>query len=248
MPIDVHFSERRRAALQRRPLVVRRLRDHARAGPGARALRQLLARRAHRAARGRRPRGGRGGADAGLPVHGARADLPLHARVLGALRAGRAAAARGRAVRLPELGDLLERLGAEGPAFLYEGDVAAAVSELGARARRPAHARGPGRLRGDRARARARDLPGPRGAHQPAALVRRDPDRRRARDPRAARAPARPGRDRRGDRLHQPRARRGVPRRAGHRGLPGALPRQGRARRRGHRGALAARATRPTSR
>ena len=35
----------------------------------------------------------------------------------------------GEKVRLPELGDLLERLGAEGPDFLYTGDVAAAVSD-----------------------------------------------------------------------------------------------------------------------
>ena len=35
----------------------------------------------------------------------------------------------GEVLRLPELGDLLERLGREGPAFLYSGDVAAAVSE-----------------------------------------------------------------------------------------------------------------------
>ena len=35
----------------------------------------------------------------------------------------------GDTIRLPELGDLLERLGAEGPGFLYEGDVAAAVSD-----------------------------------------------------------------------------------------------------------------------
>jgi gamma-glutamyltranspeptidase/glutathione hydrolase len=35
----------------------------------------------------------------------------------------------GDTIRLPELGDLLERLGAEGPGFLYSGDVAAAVSE-----------------------------------------------------------------------------------------------------------------------
>jgi gamma-glutamyltranspeptidase/glutathione hydrolase len=35
----------------------------------------------------------------------------------------------GERVRLPELGDLLERLGAEGPGFLYEGDVAAAVTD-----------------------------------------------------------------------------------------------------------------------
>jgi gamma-glutamyltranspeptidase/glutathione hydrolase len=35
----------------------------------------------------------------------------------------------GDTIRLPELGDLLERLGAEGPGFLYTGDVAAAVSD-----------------------------------------------------------------------------------------------------------------------
>ncbi|HEX6458750.1 MAG TPA: gamma-glutamyltransferase [Thermoleophilaceae bacterium] len=35
----------------------------------------------------------------------------------------------GEKVRFPELGDLLERLGAEGPDFLYTGDVAAAVSD-----------------------------------------------------------------------------------------------------------------------
>src|SRR3954468_19523471 len=32
-------------------------------------------------------------------------------------------------IRFPELGDLLERLGREGPSFAYEGDVAAAVSD-----------------------------------------------------------------------------------------------------------------------
>ena len=35
----------------------------------------------------------------------------------------------GDTIRLPELGDLLERLGAEGPGFLYSGDVAYAVSD-----------------------------------------------------------------------------------------------------------------------
>jgi gamma-glutamyltranspeptidase/glutathione hydrolase len=35
----------------------------------------------------------------------------------------------GDTIRLPELGDLLQRLGAEGPGFLYAGDVAAAVSD-----------------------------------------------------------------------------------------------------------------------
>jgi gamma-glutamyltranspeptidase/glutathione hydrolase len=37
--------------------------------------------------------------------------------------------AEGETIRLPELGDLLDRLGAEGPASLYMGDVAATVSE-----------------------------------------------------------------------------------------------------------------------
>jgi gamma-glutamyltranspeptidase / glutathione hydrolase len=35
----------------------------------------------------------------------------------------------GDTIRLPELGDLLERLGGEGPAFLYAGDVAGSVSD-----------------------------------------------------------------------------------------------------------------------
>ena len=35
----------------------------------------------------------------------------------------------GEIVKMPEVGDLLERLGAEGPDFLYTGDVAAAVSD-----------------------------------------------------------------------------------------------------------------------
>jgi gamma-glutamyltranspeptidase/glutathione hydrolase len=35
----------------------------------------------------------------------------------------------GETIRLPELSDLLQRLGAEGPDFLYTGDVAAAVSD-----------------------------------------------------------------------------------------------------------------------
>jgi gamma-glutamyltranspeptidase/glutathione hydrolase len=37
--------------------------------------------------------------------------------------------AEGDTIRLPELADLLDRLGAEGPAFLYTGDVAATVSD-----------------------------------------------------------------------------------------------------------------------
>ena len=131
--------------------------------------------------------------------------------------------------------------GAEGPGFLYDGDVARAVSdwvlERGGLLSREDLAsyevieREPARV----------ELPRPRGAHEPAALLGRDPDRGRARHPRAARPAARPVRDRRGDRVDEPRARRGVPRRPRDRGLPGALPRQAGARHGGHRGALAAR-------
>ena len=40
----------------------------------------------------------------------------------------------GETIRMPYVGDLIERLGSEGPAFLYEGDVARAVSDwVGAR-------------------------------------------------------------------------------------------------------------------
>ncbi|HYH60195.1 MAG TPA: gamma-glutamyltransferase [Thermoleophilaceae bacterium] len=35
----------------------------------------------------------------------------------------------GERIRMPDVGDLIERLGAEGPAFLYEGDTAHAVSD-----------------------------------------------------------------------------------------------------------------------
>ena len=54
-------------------------------------------------------------------------------------------------------------------------------------------------------------------------------------------APARRRRDGRGDRLHQPGARRGVPRRAGPARATWSVPAQGRARHVAHRGALAAR-------
>ena len=60
--------------------------------------------------------------------------------------------------RDPTLADALERLAAEGPAPFYTGDVAAAVCDVGRRARRAAHARRPRRVRDRRAR------PGPRRA------------------------------------------------------------------------------------
>ena len=138
----------------------------------------------------RRPRGRRAKASRSTRCRRSspdpRADPHARRRRRRDLRARGQARARGDELHLPELGDLLDRLGAEGPGFLYEGDVARAVERLGARARRPAHARRPRRLRGGRARARAGRLSRPRGAHQPAAVVGRDPDRRRARAARRA--------------------------------------------------------------
>ena len=83
----------------------------------------------------------------------------------------------GEVLRYSELGDTIERLGAEGAAPFYEGDIAAAVVALGRRRRRRPDGRGPARLRGDRARAAERALPRPQRAHQPAAVGRRDPAR-----------------------------------------------------------------------
>ena len=72
---------------------------------------------------------------------------------------------------MPELGDLLERLGAEGPGFLYDGDVAARGERLGARARRPAHPTRTWPPTRWWSAAGPRPLPRPRRAHQPAAVV-----------------------------------------------------------------------------
>ena len=80
-------------------------------------------------------------------------------------------------LRQPELGDALERLGTEGARPFYEGDIAAAIVDWLAAARRSGHQGGPERLRGGRPRAGPRPLPRPRGAHQPAAVGRRHPHR-----------------------------------------------------------------------
>jgi gamma-glutamyltranspeptidase/glutathione hydrolase len=62
--------------------------------------------------------------------------LKILAPILGSTPEGRAIyephgrpLREGEQIRLPELADLLERLGAEGPSFLYTGDVAAAASD-----------------------------------------------------------------------------------------------------------------------
>ena len=122
-------SPTRRPALQHRPVVVRGLRDAEGSGGGAPALRVLALGDADGRAGARRPRGG-----GGVPMQAylfqildpimapepeGRAIYPPDGRLVRA----------GDVIRLPELGDLLDRLGAEGPDFLYTGDVAAAVSD-----------------------------------------------------------------------------------------------------------------------
>ena len=219
---------------------MRRLRHDARPRRDTRALRYRPPRRPHRRAGPRRARGGRGGSDAGLPVPGPAPDPDAHAGVRLDLRAGRAAPRGGRhdpAARARRPARPARRGGPRLPLQRRRGR---GGERLGARARRHAEPRGPRLIRGDRARSGPGHLPGPRGDHQSASLVRRDPDRGRARDPRAPRAAARPLHARRGDRVHQSRPRRGVPRRPRHRGLPGALPGQEGARLGGHGRALPA--------
>ena len=177
-------------ALQRRAGLVRRLRHHARPGGDAGALRQRAPRRPHRRAGPRGARRRRGRADAGVPVRGPAADPHLHAGVRRDLRAGGPAARGGRhdpAARARRPARPARR---GGPGLPLRRRRGRSGERLGARARRHAEPRGPQLVRGDRARARARDLPGARGDHEPAAVLRRDPDRGRARDPRAPR-PAR---------------------------------------------------------
>ena len=61
--------------------------------------------------------------------HGARAD-PAHSPECDAIYAPDGRLLReGDTIRLPELGDLLERLGAEGPGFLYTRRHGGAVSD-----------------------------------------------------------------------------------------------------------------------
>ena len=97
------------------------------------------------------------------------------------LRAGGAATARGRhdpASRAGRPARPPRRGGSGVPLQRRRGHRG---QRLGARARRRSEPRRSELVRGDRARARAGHLPGPRGDHQPAAVVRGDPDRGRAR-------------------------------------------------------------------
>ena len=204
---------------------------------GAPALRHRAARRARRA-RGRRSpaRAWRSTRQQAYVVRDPRGDHPHDAR--GRARCSRPTArccARARSFAGPELGDALERLGAEGAAPFYTGDIAAAVVALartGAAAMLTA--RGPRRLRGGRARA---------GARRATAGARSSPTRRRraggiadrARAGAARRAPTARRRPRTlvdGDGGRAGRAHAGVPRRPAEPGSPSASSPRGWARRR----------------
>ena len=134
VPIDVALLRGRGPGVPRRPVVVRRLRQPARAGAmrssgsASMPLAELAARAGARGARRRR-----GHADAGaqfFEILGPILTLTRPRR--GAIYAPEGTLLRaGETIRMPELGDLLERLGAEGPGFLYEGDVARAPSATG---------------------------------------------------------------------------------------------------------------------
>ena len=122
----------------------------------------------------------------------------------------------GETSRFPELGDLLERLGREGPAFLYDGDVGRARVASGCSSAAACSAREDLAAYEVVEREPARvDYRGREVLTNPPPSSRADPDRRRAGHPRAA-GPTRATRPSVAEVIatHQPRARRGVPRRA----------------------------------
>ena len=87
----------------------------------------------------------------------------------------------------PEMSDALERFAADGRRALLPRRDCPGGLRLGPRARRDARHGRHGGLRADRAAAGQRELPRARGAHQPAAVLRGDPDRLLARPARAPR-------------------------------------------------------------
>ena len=187
LPVDVHFSADAVQRFNVGAVVLRRLWHHARPRGGARALRQPAAGRPRRGARAGGARGRGGGAAAGLPVRGAGADLPLDPGVRRDLRARRSPAARRRHASPARARRPARTARHRGPGLPLRRRRGGRRERMGARPRRPDHARGPALLRARRARAGSRPLPRARGADQPAAVLGRHPDRRRARDHGAAR-------------------------------------------------------------
>ena len=107
-------------------------RRRARTAPGGRrgrgrALCAAPARRARRAGGGAGPRGGRRQRAAGVPARHPRADQEATAESRALYMPQGRPLGVGEVHRDPALADALERLGAEGPAPFYTGDVAAAV-------------------------------------------------------------------------------------------------------------------------
>ena len=177
-----------------------------------------------------RPRGGAGQPRAGLHPRDPRPDPRADDRDAGALRAAGTAAGRGGRLPLPGTGGGAGTLRRRGRRALLQRRGGGGDQRLRRRPRRQRRPRRPRLLRGDRAQADRRPLPRHRSPHQPAALLRRDPDLLLPRPARAARPPQRPRAAGRGDGSGQlaprPRLRR-VPLRGGD---GGGLPRPGRAR------------------
>ena len=124
-----------------------------------------------------------------LPVHGARPILRSSPECAAIYAPGGRLLHEGDAIRLPELGDLLERLGAEAPAF---------STRYTAARRRQVLERGGLLARDDLAsyevleRPPARVGTGAARCSQPAAVVGRHPDRRRSASSSASRPPTPP--------------------------------------------------------
>ena len=174
--------------LPHRRRVVRRAGDDRRPRGGAPGVRPPAVGRGGGAGDRARPRGRRADAPAGAPARDPRPDPPSHRRGAPPLQpAGRLAAAAGRrpAPPGPRGHARADRRGGRGRAL--PGRARRGGRAHGRRGRRPPHGRRPGRVRGDLARAGARAVPRLRGDLEPTAVVGRDPDRLRARAPRAHR-------------------------------------------------------------
>ncbi len=179
-------------ALQHRAVVVRRVRHDARARRGARRA----------SAPCRWPTWSRAPAQVARDGHELTPIQAYLVRILGPILASRPEGQaiyapegrflrEGETLRFPSWATCSSGSARRGPRRSTRATIGGAGERLRARARRPAHARGPRVVPGRRARAGPRPLPRPRRAHEPAAVVRRHPDRVLARPARAAwRAPA----------------------------------------------------------
>ena len=120
-----------------------------------------------------------------------RRSSPISRRPLRSTRPGATCFARATCSGSPSSATRSSGSGRKAPSPFYRGEIAAAISEWVVERGGTLGTRRPGGVRADPARAGPRSLRRTRGAHEPAAVVGRDPDRLRAGAARARRRPPR---------------------------------------------------------